>query len=73
MEVKVTVVPNARSFNIEKISENEYKVRVDAPATEGRANERLIELLADYFGVPRYTVVVKRGFKSRRKLIEIDM
>jgi uncharacterized protein len=73
MKINVTVVPNARAYLIEKINDDTYKVRVDAPATDGRANTRLIELLADYFDVPRYTVVVVKGFKSRRKIIQIDM
>ena len=73
MKINVTVVPNARAYLIEKISDDTYKVRVDAPATDGKANTRLIELLADYFNVPRYTVVVVKGFKSRRKIVQIDM
>jgi uncharacterized protein len=73
MRINVTVVPNARVCEIAKTGESDYKVRVDAPATRGEANSRLVEMLADFFGVPNYTVVVVKGFKSRRKIIEIDM
>jgi uncharacterized protein len=73
MRINVTVIPNSKAIEITRVSEGEYKVRVKEPATEGRANKELIEVLADYFKVPRYTVVVVKGFKSRRKIIEIDM
>ena len=72
MIINVTVVPNAKNFEITKTGENDYKVRVDAPATRGEANKRLLVLLANYFNVPLYTVKVVKGFKSRRKIIAID-
>jgi uncharacterized protein len=73
MRINVTVVPNSKNYMVEKISEDAYKVRVDAPATRGEANRRMMEILAEFFCVPMYTVRVVRGEKSRRKIIEIDM
>ncbi|MCM8790215.1 MAG: DUF167 family protein, partial [Candidatus Omnitrophica bacterium] len=36
-----------------KISDNEFVVRVNAPAKEGRANEAVIAALSGYFGIPK--------------------
>ncbi len=47
-------------------------VSVHAPTQEGKANKALIELLADYFSVPKTSVKIIRGQTGRRKLIEID-
>jgi uncharacterized protein len=73
MRINVTVVPNSKVCEIVKTSDNDFKVRVDAPATRGEANARLIEMLADFFNVPRFNVIVVKGFKSRRKIIEIGV
>ena len=73
MRLNVSVRPNSKFCEITKVDESTYRVKVDAPATRGEANSRMIELLADYFKVPRYTVRVLKGFKSRRKVIDIDL
>jgi uncharacterized protein YggU (UPF0235/DUF167 family) len=46
--------------------------RVTAPASEGRANEALCRLLAKRLRLPRSSVTVVRGHRSRDKLLEID-
>jgi len=48
------------------------KVRLAAPAHEGKANELLIEFLAEYYEVPRRSVRITSGFKSRQKRVVID-
>jgi uncharacterized protein (TIGR00251 family) len=47
-------------------------VRVAAPATDGRANERLVRVLAEAFGVPRRAVTVVAGVTSRTKLVDVS-
>ncbi len=48
------------------------RVRVAAPASEGRANEALVRLLAKAAGVPVSAVRIISGLHSRQKLVEID-
>jgi uncharacterized protein (TIGR00251 family) len=48
------------------------KLRLAAPAVEGRANEALVEFLAAYFGVPRRNVTIISGAKSRAKRVAIE-
>ena len=48
------------------------KVRLAAPAHEGRANAALIEFLAGHYGVPRRNVRIAAGLKSRRKRVVIE-
>lgn len=71
MKISVTITPNSRKEEVVRISEHEFRVRVAAPAKEGKANERLCELLAEHFGVPKSLVFVKSGHASRQKIIEI--
>ena len=70
MKVIVFVIPNAKKAKIEKENDR-LVVHVDAPAVGGKANKRLIELLADFFKVKKSSVRILRGEKSREKLIEI--
>ena len=47
------------------------KVRLQARAVEGQANEALIEFLAAHFRVPRRNVRILSGLRSRQKRVEI--
>lgn len=71
MKINVTITPNARVSAIVKLDESNYKIKVDAPATEGRANTRLVELLAEYFNVSKSSIRIIRGLKSRGKVVEV--
>jgi hypothetical protein len=48
------------------------KVRLRAPAVEGRANEALVEFLAKLLKRPRSAVRILSGERSRTKRIEIN-
>ncbi|HDI00564.1 MAG TPA: DUF167 domain-containing protein, partial [Firmicutes bacterium] len=47
-------------------------VRVAAPPERGKANERLVRILAEAFGVARSEVRVVAGHKSRDKVVEVE-
>jgi uncharacterized protein (TIGR00251 family) len=72
MKINVRVKPNAKYSEVITITKYDYKVSVDAPAEEGEANKRLIEILAEHFEIPRSSVSILRGFKSKNKIVEID-
>lgn len=48
------------------------KVRLAARAVDGKANEALIEFLAEHYRVPRSRVRIASGLKSRQKRVIID-
>jgi uncharacterized protein (TIGR00251 family) len=48
------------------------KVRIAAPAVDDKANAALIEFLAAHYGVPRRSVRIVSGLRSRRKRVAID-
>jgi uncharacterized protein len=48
------------------------KVRLAARAVDGKANEALIEFLSTHFKVPRRSVRILSGLKSRQKRVQID-
>ena len=64
-------VPNAPRNQIAGWLGHVLKVKVQAPAQEGRANEALLEFLAEKLRLPRRAVTLKRGGKSLQKVISI--
>lgn len=73
MKISVTVKPNSKKEGVVPTGEREYTVRVAAPPVEGKANERVIELLAEHFAVPKGRVTIARGAGGRRKIVEIGV
>lgn len=71
MRITVTVKPNAKEARIEKTGEREFTARVKAPPVEGRANEALVELLSEHFGIPKSRIAIARGGASRKKFVDI--
>lgn len=71
MKIIVRVKPNSKMDAVEKVSETEYVVKVKEPAQEGKANTKMIELLADFFKVNQGTINIKIGHKSKNKIVEI--
>lgn len=71
MRYCVKVIPKAKKEEVVEGEGENLKVKVRAPALEGRANQRLIEVLAKYFKVPKRSIRIVRGEKSREKIIEI--
>ena len=72
MRIYVKATPRAGKNEVLKISQGEYKVKVTAVPKKGKANVVVIELLADYFDVPKSSVSIVGGKSTRVKLIEIS-
>lgn len=67
----VRVQPRASKDEITGALEGALKVRLCAPAVENRANEALIELLADLLKTAKSAVRIQSGEHSRTKRVEI--
>jgi len=65
------VQPRASKDEIAGEMGGALKVRLRAPAVEDRANEALVEFLAQLLKTPRSTVRILSGERSRTKRIEI--
>jgi uncharacterized protein (TIGR00251 family) len=69
--IAVRATPNASRGAIIGWAGEVLKVKVRAPALDGRANEALCELLAARLGLPKNAVALCRGAKSRSKVVDI--
>ena len=71
MRICVRVIPRASKNSVERISDTEYKVRLMTPPIDGKANEKLIELLSKHFHVAKSLVSIVGGKNARIKMIDI--
>jgi len=48
-----------------------WKIRVSAPPEDGRANDAVLDLLAERVGLPRRALTIVSGHKARDKVVEM--
>jgi uncharacterized protein (TIGR00251 family) len=70
--LSVHAQPGARRTEVVGRHGEAVKIRVAAPAVEGRANEALIAFVADEFGLRKSAVTVRSGGSSRHKRLRLD-
>ena len=71
MIIKVRVIPNAKRNEVVGRIGSILRVKVSAPAVEGKANEELCFFLSEFFDVRRSMVYLRKGERGREKTIEI--
>ena len=70
--LEIKAVPNAPRNEVAGWLGAALKVKVHAPALEGRANDELCGFIADRLGLPRRAVTLLRGDKSRQKVVRVE-
>ncbi len=71
MRITVTAKPKKKREYVEQVSPTHYIVAVKEPAEQGRANQAIIEALAEYFSIPRSEVVLISGQTNKSKTFEV--
>jgi uncharacterized protein (TIGR00251 family) len=65
------IVPNARINQVVGEYGGAIKIKLRAPAVEGKANAALRRFLAEQLQIPERDIVLEHGQKSRDKMIRI--
>lgn len=71
MLIHVKVFPKAKQNSVTVVTQNMYRVKTTAPATNNQANMAVIKLLAKHFAVKKSQVFLVAGKTSREKIFEI--
>jgi uncharacterized protein (TIGR00251 family) len=69
--LSISVVPGARKSELSRAEDGAYRMRVGAPAREGKANRELLRYLSTLLEVPPSSLTVERGGASRHKVIAV--
>lgn len=72
MKLFVRVKPNARENRVQKLDPTHLVVFIKESPREGKANEALIETLANHFGIAQSLITIVSGRRSKLKIINID-
>ena len=72
MKISIRVKANARKNEVNQLEPNKFLISVTAPPVEGKANKKVIEVLAEYFGKPKRNFTIIRGPASRDKIVEVE-
>ena len=70
--LNIYVQPGASRNEIAGLHGDALKIRLVSPPIDGRANEALLKFIAILFDVPLRQVILKRGEKSRQKMVLIE-
>lgn len=71
MHLKVKVNAGAQSESVRQLADGSYQVRTRAPATKGKANRRVLELLAEHLGLHRDEIEIVAGQTSAIKHVKL--
>ena len=69
--LSVRVHPGARKNDVTGIHAGAVKISLTTPPVDGRANEALIEFLAERLRIPRARILLLTGAASRMKRLRI--
>ena len=71
--LNIRVLPNAKREGWSGLwNVTHYKLALRAPAVDGKANDALIEFLADFFKLPKRSFSIIQGQTDRLKVVEIQ-
>jgi len=71
VSLAVWVTPGAPRSEVVGVVDGRLRLRLAAPAHEGKANAELIRLVAQTLGIPRRRVDLATGASGRRKLLRV--
>jgi uncharacterized protein len=73
VELALHVQPGARRAGLVGEHGGRLKLAVAAPPADGRANEAVLQLVADLLAVPRRAVALVSGATARDKRVQVVM
>jgi uncharacterized protein (TIGR00251 family) len=69
--IQVKVKPNARASALEQQADGTWLAKIKAQPIDGKANEELVRLVAERFGLRKAQVTIKSGASGRMKLVQL--
>ena len=70
--IKIRVEPRSSRKGLSGVIGDTLKIKVHAPPVGGAANEQLVGILSEEFGIKKSAIKIIRGQSSRDKVVEIE-
>jgi len=71
MFINVKVITNAAKNEIIKKTKNDLIIKLTTAPEKGKANRKLLQLLSDYFDIPKLNIHIVKGKYNAKKIINI--
>jgi uncharacterized protein (TIGR00251 family) len=71
LEIRIHVLPRAKRCEISGAHNGALKVKVTAPPVDDAANRAIIEFFSRLLHVPKSSLTILAGLKSRDKILQI--
>lgn len=71
MLVKVKIFPQAKKEGVVWKAKNSLEIKVKEKPKQGRANQRMMEILAEHFHVNSRDIRITKGVHKPNKILEI--
>ena len=70
---RVKVIPNSSVSKIMEVTEEFVKIKLNSPPIEGRANKEVINLLSKVLDIPKTSIELVSGDKSKLKTLNVPL
>ena len=70
--IRVYIIPNAKIDKVVGERGDAIKIKLRAPALEGKGNAALRSFLAEELNISQRAIVLEHGQRSRDKVVHID-
>jgi uncharacterized protein (TIGR00251 family) len=70
--LQIKVLPRSSRNDIAGKENDIYRIKLTAPAVEGKANKALLSFLAKRLGIPKTQIQIFSGERSRTKSLRIE-
>lgn len=70
--ISVRAQPRAKQISVVEEGPDQFKVYLNTPPVDGKANSALIEILAKHLGIPKSRISLVSGQSARNKIFEIE-
>lgn len=68
MYIRVKTFPSSKEESVIRKGPDSFEIRVKEDPIDGKATERVMEIIADYFDINRNMIRIVKGGKERSKI-----
>lgn len=69
--LSIYLQPGSKKSDVSCVHDGHIKIKVNSPPVDGKANDALILFLSEFLNIPKSTIKIISGKKSRIKKISI--
>ncbi len=72
-KITLRVIPNASKSEVVAKEDGGWKIRLAAPPVDGKANEALVDFLAEVLDMAPSLIEIVKGYAGKTKVVEVPM